>query len=498
MALNLYNTYARCKQEFSPITPDRVLMYSCGPTVYSHPHIGNFRSFVCADLLRRYLEYKGYRVTQIMNITDVGHMTTDDDLSSGVAGEDKIQAAARKEQKSPLEITGFYTREFKELSKLLNIKPPEKYPLATEHIPEMIGMIKILIQKGFAYEVNGNVYFDISKFPDYGRLSGNPLDQLMAGARIEVNSEKKSPLDFALWKQDPKHLMQWDSPWGKTAVSPALMRGKGFPGWHIECSAMSLKYLGDRFDIHTGGEDNIFPHHECEIAQSEGALGHKVINYWFHIKHLLVNNQKMSKSLGNFYTVRDILAKGFSAPTLRYALLNTHYRQPLNFTLEGLEASRNALQRLADFRIMLNERNADSNSPLTDKQKQLLVTARADFEIAMDNDLNISEALACIFDFIRESNKIPITLDFASSAEELLNSFDGVLGVLAETETAIPAEIEELKQKREDARRRKDYKKADEIREILLQKGYLLEDKPASMASSNVSATRVKIVQKKE
>ncbi|MFA5794472.1 MAG: cysteine--tRNA ligase [Candidatus Brocadiia bacterium] len=469
MALHLYNTLTKTKEEFKPITPGKVLIYSCGPTVYSHPHIGNFRSFICADLLRRYLEYKGFQVTQIMNITDVGHMTTDDDISSGDAGEDKVQAAARKEKKTPLEITRFYADEFQQLSKLLNIKPADKYPLATEHIPEMINMVKTLLDKGYAYQVNGNVYFDISKFPAYGKLSGNPLDQLIAGARVEVNSEKKSPLDFALWKQDPKHLMQWDSPWGR-----------GFPGWHIECSAMSLKYLGQRFDIHTGGEDNIFPHHECEIAQSEGALGHKVINYWFHIKHLLVNNQKMSKSLGNFYTVRDILAKGFSSLTLRYALLNTHYHQPLNFTLENLEAAKNALQRLADFRIMLNEKSADTSAKTapTESHQKLLASVRAEFEAAMDDDLNISEALARIFDFIREANKTTLTSGFAASAVQLLKEFDSVLGVLAEPAAAVPPEIEALVREREDARKRRDFKRSDEIRQQLIRGwGIIVEDK---------------------
>ncbi|MBI4712128.1 MAG: cysteine--tRNA ligase [Planctomycetes bacterium] len=466
MSLSLYNTFTKRKEEFKPLQPNKVLMYSCGPTVYSHPHIGNFRSFVCADLLRRYLEYKGYRVTQIMNITDVGHMTTDDDPSSVEAGEDKVQAAARKEKKSPLEITRFYTQEFLELSQLLNLKPADKYPLATEHIPEMIEMVKTLIQKGYVYEVNGNVYFDISKFPDYGRLSGNPLDKLMAGARVEVNSEKKNPLDFALWKQDPKHLMQWDSPWHK-----------GFPGWHIECSAMSLKYLGERFDIHTGGEDNIFPHHECEIAQSEGALGHKVVNHWFHIKHLLVNNQKMSKSLGNFYTVRDILQKGYNPMVLRYALLNTHYRQPLNFTLEGLDAAKNALQRLSDFKLMLSEKMGGAKDAGCEIHDTRLETVRTNFEQAMDNDLNISEALAVLFDFIREANKS--TISQQSAINNLLQDFDRVIGVMTVQEVAVPPEIDTLIKEREDARKRKDYKRSDEIKQQIKAKGFVIEDTPA-------------------
>ena len=474
MPLYLYNTPAKKKEEFKPLNAGKVLIYSCGPTVYSHPHIGNFRSFLCADLLRRYLEYKGFRVTQIMNITDVGHMTTDDDLSAR-EGEDKIQAAARKEQKSPLEITRFYTQEFLELAKLLNIKPSDKYPLATEHIPEMIDMIKTLLREGYAYEVNGNVYFDISRFPDYGKLSGNPLEQLIAGARVEINSEKKSPLDFALWKQDPKHIMQWDSPWGR-----------GFPGWHIECSAMSLKYLGERFDIHTGGEDNIFPHHECEIAQSEGALGHKVVNHWFHIKHLLVDNKKMSKSLGNFYTVRDVLDKGYSPLVLRYALLNTHYRQPLNFTLSSLDAAKNALQRLSDFRQIISEKvqeplcSPDEQSRIMDtisEEHRLISTVQTKFDQAMDDDLNISEALAVVFDFIREANKQAISPAFARAISDLLDKFDALLGIDHKPETEIPPEIEVLIKERDEARRQKNYKRADEIREQLEIAGIVIEDK---------------------
>ncbi|MHC4374133.1 MAG: cysteine--tRNA ligase, partial [Planctomycetota bacterium] len=278
--IRFYNTYSKQIEPFEPVEPGNVKLYSCGPTVYSHPHIGNFRSFLMADLLKRFLEFRGYAVNHIMNITDVGHLLDDAD-----EGADKLEEAARKEKKDPLEIAQFYIDSFNTASEMLNIKPADNYPRATEHIDEMIQMVQSLIDKGHAYVVGHNVYYDVTTFKDYGKLSGNTLDDLNAGARIEVNSEKKNPQDFALWKHDPKHIQQWDSPWGC-----------GFPGWHIECSAMSVKYLGEQFDFHTGGEDNIFPHHECEIAQSEGASGKKWVKYWMHGRFLMFDGEKMSKS----------------------------------------------------------------------------------------------------------------------------------------------------------------------------------------------------------
>lgn len=477
MALYLYNTLTKQNEEFKPIQPGKVRIYTCGPTVYSHPHIGNFRAFIATDLLRRYLEYKGYQVYHIMNITDVGHMTTDDMLAGG-EGEDKILAAARQEQKSPWEIARFYENEFKELVKLLNLKPADVYPRATEHIPEMIILIEKLFAKGYAYEINGNVYYAVSKFKNYGRLSGNTLENLMSGARVEVNPEKRSPLDFALWKNDPKHIMQWDSPWGK-----------GFPGWHIECSVMSMKYLGETFDIHTGGEDNIFPHHECEIAQSEAANEKKFVNYWFHTRHLLVHNQKMSKSLGNFHTVRDILDKGYQPRVLRYALLNTHYRQSLNFTLDGLEAARNAIQRLLDFK-RLTELKAKSD-PLPYGKKlprveQLIKETKDKFESSMDDDLNISEALGSIFEFIREINKLGLLKTEAKAVLDLIDNFDTVLGILqTEKVEEISPELKALIEQRELARQQKDYQKADTLRAQLETKGIILEDTPDGVRWKN-------------
>ncbi|MBI4835502.1 MAG: cysteine--tRNA ligase [Planctomycetes bacterium] len=517
MTLHLYNTLTKSKELFKPLVPRQVTMYTCGPTVYSHPHIGNFRSFIAADILHRYLEYYGYEVKQVVNITDVGHMTTDDDLAAA-DGKDKIQAAAEREKKSPYEIARFYEEEFLRLSRLLNIKEASLYPRATEHIPEMIELIKKLIDKGFAYNVGGNVYFEVGKFPDYGRLSGNSMENLMAGARIEINPEKKSPLDFALWKQDPKHLMQWDSPWRNESGVPTQSGGKGFPGWHIECSAMSMKYLGATFDIHTGGEDNIFPHHESEIAQSEAANEKPFVKYWFHTRHLLVNNQKMSKSAGNFYTVKDIMDKGFAPRVLRYALMSVHYRQPLNFTLEGLDAARKAVQRLLDFKNSLVEivahttiNNLGIPAPFhgtpyssgvpetklsgaprpsggsgidnptqndTNDVKKIVEATRERFNTAMNDDLNISEALGAVFDMVRDTNKLALSSGKAGMALRMLEQFDTVLGVLSEEETNLDDEVKRLIEERQLARKNKDYKKSDEIRDKLTKMGITLEDTP--------------------
>ena len=471
MTLYLYNTYTTKKEEFNSFEPGEVKVYSCGPTVYSHPHIGNFRSFIAADILCRYLRYKGYEVTQIMNITDVGHLTTDDNLAPDDEGVDKIQLAAQSEKKSPKEITEFYANKFFELSKLLNLYPASHYPKATEHIPEMIAITRRLLEKGYAYAVNGSIYYDISKFADYGKLSGNTLENLKAGARVGIKSEKKSPMDFALWKQDPKHLMQWDSPWGR-----------GFPGWHLECSAMALKYLGEQIDIHTGGEDNIFPHHECEIAQSEAFTGHKVIKYWVHARHLLVDNQKMSKSLGNFYTVDDILKQGYHPMVLRYALMSSHYGQQLNFNMDLLKASKGALERLISFRRMLEQRAESLEHRVVQVsaqiQAQIAVSKKA-FEEAMDDNLNISEALGSIFDFITEVNKSDIQYADAVAIKSVLGDFDNVLGVLSVVKQKdADDEIEKLVIERTLARKEGNFKRADEIRKYLEGKGIILEDTP--------------------
>jgi cysteinyl-tRNA synthetase len=444
----------------------RVTMYNCGPTVYDYVHIGNLRSFLIADLLRRYLEFSGYKVKQVMNITDVGHMTSDAE-----AGEDKLEVAARKEKKTPWEIAEFFTKAFFADIEKMNIQPAWKYPKATDHIKEMIKIIEKLIKNGFAYKVNGSVYFDLSKFPAYGKLSGNTVQDLSAGARVEVVKEKKNPYDFALWIENPKHIMQWKAPWSIVA---------GYPGWHLECSAMSMKYLGETIDIHTGGEDNKFPHHECEIAQSEGATGKQFARFWLHVKHLMVEGEKMSKSKGNFYTLNQVLEKGYSPRAVRYLLLSTHYRDPLNFTFEGLKAAETALQRLDETWTKLNEAKGGKN----DKGLVLAVEKlRAEFSAALDDDLNISGALAALFNFIRQINAAIVSgilKKELSAAKNLLKEMDSVLGfgfhrIKAEK---IPAEIKNLLAKREQARENKDWKSADEARRVIEEAGYIVEDTP--------------------
>jgi cysteinyl-tRNA synthetase len=459
--MKVYNTLTRTKEEFTPFEAGKVRMYNCGPTVYNFATVGNFRAFVFCDVLRRAFEYFGYEVTQIMNITDVGHMTSDAD-----EGEDKMAKAAREQKKDPWQIAQFYMEAFFEDIKALNLLPAHEYPRATEHVPEMIAIVERLIENGHAYVVDGNVYYDVTTFPGYGRLGGNTLDQLNSGARIEVNAEKRNPQDFALWKQDPKHIMQWDSPWGR-----------GFPGWHIECSAMSSKYLGEQFDIHTGGEDNIFPHHDCEIAQSEGAFGKKPwVKYWMHTRFLLVNGQKMSKSLGNFFTLRDLTEKGCDPMAVRYVLMSTHYRQPLNFTLEGVEAATESIRRLKDFRRNLKHSAATADNP---DLPAVLERGKSGFDEALADDLNTSASMAALFDMLRDVNKLELSPADAERVSEVLSRFDSVMGVLGEEEAEVlDSEIEDLIRQREEARKRRDFKESDRIRDDLKAKGILLEDSP--------------------
>ncbi len=458
--LRIYNTLTNKKEEFEPLRPGEVGIYNCGPTVYNFATIGNFRAFIFADLLRRYLEYKGYRVTQVMNITDVGHMTSDAD-----EGEDKLEVAARKEQKDPWQIAEHYMNAFFDDQKSLNIKRATHHPRATEYVAEMIEMVQKLIENGHAYEANNCVYYDVSTFKNYGRLSGNSLEQLVAGARVEVNPDKKNPLDFALWITDPGHIMQWDSPWGC-----------GYPGWHMECSVMAMHHLGNTVDIHTGGEDNIFPHHECEIAQSEGATGETFVRYWMHARFLLVDGQKMSKSLGNFYTLRDLMEKGYEPDAIRYQLINSHYRQPLNFTLDGIDDGKRALQRLRDFRQSLDDASEANDNP---ELNAVLDRAEKGFTEALDDDLNISPATAAVFEMVREVNKLSLSRADATRTGGLLERFDSVLGVLEmRGEEEIPAELLALIDEREAARKARDFARADAIRQELLEKGIVLEDKP--------------------
>jgi cysteinyl-tRNA synthetase len=467
MPIRFANSLTRTVEEFAPLEPGKVRMYNCGPTVYSHVHIGNFRSFLFADLLRRFLEFRGLQVTQVMNITDVGHLTQDDIEQ----GEDKMQVAAQRERKTPWEIAEFYMNEFFEYVDLLNLRRAHQYPRATEHIPEMLGLIRRLVDAGLAYAVNGNVYFEVSRFPSYGRLSGNTIDRLRAGARIEVREEKRHPADFALWKRDPAHLMQWESPWGR-----------GFPGWHIECSAMSMKYLGETFDIHTGGEDNIFPHHESEIAQSEAATGKPFVRTWMHARFLQVDGKKMSKSLGNFLTLRDLREKGVDPMALRYELMSTHYRMQQNFTFESLEASAKAVERLRVCKGRLAER-LRAGAPFSTIGSRVSKPAAEmlrRFGEALDEDLNMSPALAAVHDFVRTVNGfmdslVPVE---AEAALQALAKADSVLGVLERERERRELDDESagMVRAREEARARREFETADRIRSDLRKRGVILED----------------------
>jgi len=466
--LRLYNTLTKKKEIFKPLKKGIVTMYNCGLTVYDYAHIGNLRAFTFADILKRYLEYKGFTVKQVMNFTDVGHMFEDVDI-----GEDKMEAAVKREKKDPWAIADFYIKVFLEDSQKMNFEEPMVRPRATDHISEMIEFIQKLVKKGYAYVVNGSVYFDVAKFKDYGKLSGNTVEKLKmgAGGRVEFNPDKKNQFDFALWINDSKHIMNWKSPWCE----------KGYPGWHIECSVMAMKYLGETIDVHTGGVDNMFPHHENEIAQSEAAIGKKFVNYWLHNEHLLVEGGRMGKSLGNFYTLRDLLAKGYDPKAIRYLLMSTHYRQQLNFTFEGLEAAKNAVDRLINFAHRLIDTNGRECG---EKIRTLITDVQRHFEEAMDDDLNISVALAALFEFLREANKLMddnmLSKEEAEEVYKLMMKFDKVLCVTGEVrkEEKLPKEAEELVRKREEARKAKDWKTADKIRTQLRAMGIIIEDTP--------------------
>lgn len=467
--IRLTNTLTNRKEVFVPLEPGRVKLYSCGPTVYDFAHIGNFRTFVMSDMVKRVFEYAGYTVIKATNITDVGHLTNDD--LADADGEDKIMKKARSEKKDPLEIARAFERFFIEDEAVLRILPPDYRPRATEYITEQIEMAQDLITKGFAYEVNGSVYFSVEKFDSYGELSGNKLEDLQAGNRVEINGDKKNPLDFALWKSAPTdHLMQWESPWGK-----------GFPGWHIECSAMSQKIFGDQFDIHTGGEDLIFPHHECEIAQTEGCSGHKSVNYWLHGKHLLIDGKKMSKSKGNFFTIRDLVADGWHGYEIRYLLMSAHYRTALNFTTKGLEQARASIARLSEGKRVFGEFSNNTGhkhiAPDNDTWSENFGSIQAQYKLALFDDLNLPEALAQVFDLIRLGMKLRDDQQLTPAiAQELTNfldtDFDQIFAVFPETKK-ISAEtvafIEAKITERVVAKKEKNYALSDQIRTDLLK-----------------------------
>ncbi len=461
MSFTVYNTLTKRKEVFAPREPGVVRMYNCGPTVYNRQHIGNFRSFLFADVLRRWLEYLGYEVHQVMNITDVGHLTDDAD----VEGDDKIEVQARREKSDPRSIADAYARLFLADMRELGVRPPRLYPRATEHVPEMLAIIEDLLAKGHAYRSGENVYFDVTSFPAYGRLSGNRVEDLEAGARIEVREDKRHPADFALWKSDPHHLVKWESAFGK----------HGFPGWHIECSAMAIKHLGQELDIHTGGEDNIFPHHECEIAQSECHTGKPFARYWMHAKFLQVDGGKMAKSLGNVHNLDDVKGRGFSVRALRYCLTRGHYRQPLNFTWDILKESSSALESLDDLVQRLWRRAAGA---VPGREGGVVLQWRRAFESALCDDLNMPEALAALFGLRQAVVRDELDPPAAAAALDFVVRANEVLGVIETEEESLEAGVEALIAARNRARAARDWAEADRLRDALLARGVLLEDTP--------------------
>ena len=465
--LNLYNTLTKKKEEFVSLNPGKVGMYSCGPTVYGYVHIGNIKTYLLSDTVRRYLEYVGYEVRLIKNITDVGHLT-DDDIAQGDSGDDKMLKAALREKKTPEEIARFYEEYFKHVEKEMNVLPAQYFPRATAHVPQMIRIIEGLIEKGFAYEKNGNVFFDVTKFPEYGKLSGNTLENLKVGARLEEHPDKKNPWDFALWLKAPaEHLLKWHSPWSV-----------GYPGWHIECSAMSTEYLGNTIDIHTGGEDNIFPHHEAEIAQTQCYTGQKYVRFWLHGRHLLMNGEKMSKSKGNLYKLEDVLDKGFSAMDLRLLFLSSHYRSQMDFSWEALAQAHKNLQRINDF--VLNLETIVSRNTKFENDGIILEVFKQKFEDAMDDDLGTPLALSVLYELITTINFGIANDEYDSEdAQKILSlwkKMNSVFGLILQGQAEIPQEIKDLVQKRENARTEKDFKKSDEIRALIEKHGYVVED----------------------
>jgi len=460
--LELYNTATRQRQGFEPADGKAVRIYSCGPTVYDFPHIGNLRTFVLSDILCRYLAFKGWEVRHVMNITDVDDKTINGAITQGI---------------SLSEYTQQYTEYFFEDLKTLNIRPAWKYPRATEHIEQMQALIEKILDNGHGYEVDGNVYFDISSFPDYGKLSGVHAAEVTKCGFSRLNDEydREEAGDFVLWKATKPDEPSWDSPWGP-----------GRPGWHIECSAMSMEYLGPTLDIHTGAVDLIFPHHENEIAQSEGATGQQFVRFWVHGEHLIVEGEKMSKSLGNFYTLRDLLKEGYSPQAIRHQLLTAHYRQQLNFTLEGLEQSERAMQRLNIFIERLPKLPLPEGS--SEEAVQLIEEAQAKFEQVMDDDLNVPGAIGVVFELIKDINTLIDAGELRDQDRAAMLDFlaqtDSVLGLMTKqleavrSESHADVEIEALISERDQARANRDFARADEIRDQLTAEGIILEDTP--------------------
>jgi cysteinyl-tRNA synthetase len=476
MAIKLYNTLSKKKETFTPLEKGRVKMYSCGPTVYDYASVGNMWAYLTADILRRFLEFSGYEVKQIKNITDVGHFTDDEDLC--VSGEDKMDKAAKREKKTPLKIAEHYIKYFLLDEKKLHIKPPHFRPRPTQEIDAIITIIKDLIKKKFAYETKDGVYFAVKKFPNYGKLSGNTLKKIRSGARVAINEAKKNPADFALWikkvGKNKKHSLHWDSPWGQ-----------GFPGWHIECTAMATRYLGDSLDIHTGGEDNIFPHHECEIAQSEAYTNRPFVKYWLHVRHFLMDGQKMSKSLGNILTVsptpsghcQDLETLGFHPLAFRTLKLASHYRSQANFTLAAMRQAQTNWERLNDFYRNLQKKC--TVSPLSDSKKIDLDSYRHQFQKAMANDLNTPEALKIVLALVKKGNQLlsQNKLQNKKETKETLKYFDQIFALLLEEKIEkIPITIKRMAQERKSLKEKKQFQAADLLRQTIEKQGYQIND----------------------
>ena len=460
MSIRFHNSLSRRTEDFEPIEPGKVGLYTCGPTVYNYAHIGNFRAYVFEDLLRRTLKYAGFQVHQVMNLTDVDDKTIRDSSAAG----------------KPLhEFTQVYKDAFFEDLDTLRIERAEAYPAATDHVPAMIDLIKTLVDKGFAYQADdGCVYFSIRTFPGYGKLGRIQPDQMRSGVRISQDEyAKETAADFALWKawDEEDGDVAWDSPWGR-----------GRPGWHIECSAMSMKYLGPSFDIHTGGVDNMFPHHDDEIAQSEAASGQTFVRYWLHCAHLVVDGKKMSKSAGNFHTLRDVLDRGYSGREVRWVLLGGHYRQALNFTFQDCRDARATLDRVDELVRRLKETSGDE--PPAHDVPDFLHEAEKGFREGLYDDLNISMALAALFDAVRDLNRRldsgELDAPAAAAALDLLRRFDAVLGCLdVDREEAVPEDVRRRVDERQQARKAKDFAQADQLRDELAAAGWIVEDTPS-------------------
>ena len=456
MDLILYNTLTKKKSKFIPLNDNEVKLYSCGPTVYSFAHIGNFRTYIFMDTLRRVLKYNGYNLKHVMNITDVGHLESDAD-----EGEDKMEKAARKENKDPYEIARFYTEAFLNDIEKLQIDKPEIITKATDNIKQMIEYVQDIIKNGYAYETSKGIYFDISKLDKYPVLSNRKVDEQIAGARVEVDKEKKNPYDFAIWIKAPEnHIMKWESPWGLS-----------YPGWHLECSAMSRRFLGEEFDIHTGGVDHIPTHHENEIAQAKGATGKIPAKVWMHCEFLLVDGGKMSKSLGNVYTISQLQEKGIEPLAYKLFCFTAHYRTKLNFTFEGVKSAQTALERLYDSYLKHSQGTENIDDKKIEEYKQKFLEC-------INDDLNMPAAMSVVWEVAKNNIK-------SKKYAELLLEFDKVLGLDIKNakkhiedmnKEEIPEEIQELINKRNEARQNKDWKKSDEIRDAIIQKGYSIKD----------------------